>query len=102
MKTLIKNSFSVLAVAAVTFVTMSMSLVDGETGGRIKVYLQNKCSSDVKVKVASPGSSTHYTVEDGYKKPFSFMEGTKIYDSSGNIVHTVSSSSEGKVIVVCD
>lgn len=102
MKTLIKKSFGALAVAAVAMGTMSMSLVDGEAGGRIKVYLQNKCSSDVKVKVASPGSSTHYTVEDGYKKPFSFMEGTKIYDHKGNVVHTISSSSEGKVIVVCD
>lgn len=102
MKTLVKKSFGALAIAVLAFGTMSMSFVDEGIGGRIKVYLQNKCSSDVKVKVASPGSSTHYTVEDGYKKPYSFMEGTKIYDHNGDLVHTVSSSSEGKVIVVCD
>lgn len=102
MKNLIKNSFGALTFAAVAFGSMSISVIHGETGGRIKIYLQNKCSSDVKVKVASPGSSTSYTVEDGYKKPFTFMEGTKIYDHKGNVVHTVSSSSEGKVIVVCD
>ncbi len=78
-----------------------MSMADGESG-RIKVYLQNKCSSDVKVKVASPGSSTYYTVEDGSKKPMTFVEGTKIYDSEGNMVHEVTSSSEGTTVVVCD
>lgn len=102
MNKLIKMSLGVAGAAALAFGTMSLTSTDGETGGRIKVYLQNKCSSDVKVKVASPGSSTHYTVEDGYKKPFTFMEGTKIYDHNGKVVHEVSSSSEGKVIVVCD
>ena len=102
MKNILKMTLSVAGAAALVFGTMSLTSVDGESGGRIKVYLQNKCSSDVKVKVASPGSSTHYTVEDGYKKPFTFMEGTKIYDHNGKVVHEVSSSSEGKVIVVCD
>jgi hypothetical protein len=102
MLKLFKRSLGAAAVLALGLGTMSMSLVDGEAGGRIKVYLQNKCSSDAKFKVASPGSSTHYTVDDGSKKPMTFMEGTKIYDTDGNLVHTVSSSSEGKTVVVCD
>ncbi|MEZ4937945.1 MAG: hypothetical protein R2799_10185 [Crocinitomicaceae bacterium] len=102
MKNLVKKSFGSLAIVLVALGTMSMTMIDGVGSGRIKVYLQNKCSSDVKVKVESPGSSTHYTVEDGYKKPFSFMEGTKIYDHNGKLVHTISSSSEGKVVVVCE
>ena len=77
-----------------------MSMEDD--GGRIKVYLQNKCSSDAKFKVASPGSSTHYTVDDGYKKPFSFMEGTKVYDVDGRLVVEIDDSDEGKTFVICD
>ena len=99
MKKSIKALIGLGFVLGVCFTFMSMA--DGE-GGRIKVYLQNKCSSDVKIKVASPGSSTHYTVEDGAKKPMTFMEGTKIYDSNGNLAMEVSASNEGDVVVVCD
>ena len=74
---------------------------DGE-GGRIKVYIVNKCSSDVKFKVASPGSSTHYTAYDDSKTPMTFVEGTKIYDADGKMVHEITTSSEGKEVVVCD
>lgn len=80
---------------------MSMNTNDG-TGGRIKVYIVNKCSSDVKYKVHSPGSSTSYTAADGSKAPMTFMEGTKIYNSDGKVAHEVTSSSEGKEVIVCD
>ena len=99
MKKTIKTIVGLGFVLGLCFTFMSMA--DGD-GGRIKVYLQNKCSSDVDIKVASPGSSTHYTVADGSKKPMTFVEGTKIYDSNGDLAHEVSSSSENKVIVVCD
>lgn len=98
-----KKTFKALALF--TFLIGSSmtitSFVDSE-GGRIKVYIVNDCSSDVKYKVASPGSSTHYTAADGTKTPKTFMEGTKIYDSSGDLAHTVTSSSEGDEVVVCD
>ena len=83
------------------FALQSFTSNDGE-GGRIKVYIVNDCSSDVKYKVASPGSSTHYTAYDGSKSPKTFMEGTKIYNSDGEMVHEVTSSSEGKEVVVCE
>lgn len=85
------------AGTCLTFMNMSDS-----AGGRIKVYLQNKCSKDVSIRVESPGSATNYTVEDGTSKPDTFLEGTKIFDSDGKLVHTVSSSSEGTTIIVCD
>jgi len=100
-----KNTIKLLAVFSFFLVSglalMSMTTNDGE-GGRIKVYIVNKCSSDVDYKVASPGSSTHYTAADDTKVPKTFMEGTKIYNSDGKMVHEVSSSSEGKEVVVCD
>lgn len=71
-------------------------------GGRIKVYIVNKCSSDVKYRVESPGSATSYTAYDKSKSPQTFMEGTKIYNSDGKMVHEVTSSSEGKEVIVCD
>lgn len=99
MKKALKSLIGLGFILGVCFTFMSMA--DGE-GGRIKVYLENKCSSDVDIKVSAPGSSTKYTVADGSKKPMTFVEGTKIYDSNGNLAHEVTSSSENKVIVVCD
>lgn len=93
-----------LSVFLALFLITAASLQSfaGDDGGRIKVYIVNKCSSDVEFKVASPGSSTHYTAYDNSKKPMTFVEGTKIYNSDGKMVHEVSSSSEGDEVVVCD
>lgn len=100
MKKLIQL-FAVIAIfLCVSFLSMSFQSKDGD-GGRIKVYIVNKCSSDVKYKVASPGSSTHYTAYDGSKNPMTFVEGTKIYNSDGDMIHEVTASSEGKEVVVC-
>lgn len=101
MKKLINGvlAFSFFMVSGLALTSMTTN--DGE-GGRIKVYIVNDCSSDVKYKVASPGSSTSYTAADGSKSPKSFMEGTKIYNSDGDMVHEVKSSSEGEEVVVCD
>jgi hypothetical protein len=75
----------------------------GDNGGpRIKVYIVNECDTDAKYKVASPGSSTHYTADDNSKKPMTFQEGTKIYNTDGKVVMEVSSESEGKEVVVCE
>lgn len=98
----ILQTISILALlVSATFLTTSLQSVDGE-GGRIKVYIVNKCSSDVNYKVASPGSSTHYTAYDGSKNPMTFVEGTKIYNSDGKMIHEITTSSEGKEVVVCD
>ena len=94
---------ALLFTAGFAFMSMSNGNEEGEgEGGRIKVYIVNDCSSDVKYKVASPGSSTHYTAADGTKTPKTFVEGTKIYNSDGDMVMEVSSDSEGKSVVVCD
>lgn len=95
------KNISKLLVIPVLLVGSSM-LMSVKDGGRIKVYLENKCSTDAKFKVASPGSSTHYTVDDGYKKPFSFMEGTKVYDVDGRLVVEIDESDEGETFVICD
>ena len=90
--------FAFLATTSLSFMSFSSANDDG----RIKVYIVNKCSSDVNYRVESPGSATSYTAYDGSKTPNTFMEGTKIYNSDGKLVHTVSSSSEGKDVIVCD
>ena len=94
-----KNLTSFLIVGLVVAVSFAFL---AHPGGRVKVYLQNKCSSDAKIKVASPGSSTHYTVGDGEKKPFSFVEGTKVYDVDGKMVVEIKESNENDTFVICD
>ena len=101
-----KKTIKVIALVAVLFSAgfafMSMANADDGEGGRIKVYIVNECDSDAKYKVASPGSSTHYTADDNSKKPMTFQEGTKIYNTSGKIVMEVSADNEGDEVVVCD
>jgi hypothetical protein len=99
MKKAVKIISGIGFLMVVSFTIMSFT---NSGGGRIKVYLQNKCSSDVSIRIESPGSATNYTVEDGVSKPDTFLEGTKIFDSKGRVAHTVSTSSEGKTIIVCD
>lgn len=95
-----KNLSSIIILALI--LAISFSFLAKPDGGRVKVYLKNECSSDAKIKVASPGSSTHYTVADGEKKPFSFVEGTKVYNVDGKEVVEIKSSDEGKTYVICD
>lgn len=95
--TVLFSGSSLIAAAAFTIMSMAYS-----EGGRIKVYLENKCTKDVTIRIESPGSATTYTVEDGTSKPDTFLEGTKIFNSNGKLAHTVTTSSEGKTIIVCD
>ncbi|MDX2361259.1 MAG: hypothetical protein QNK23_10660 [Crocinitomicaceae bacterium] len=101
-----KKTFQALTLVAFLIATsmsfMSFTASEGDDGGRIKVYIVNKCSDDVDYRVESPGSATSYTAYDGTKSPKTFMEGTKIYNSDGKLVHTVTSSSEGDEVIVCD
>lgn len=87
------------AIVAGVFTIMSMAY---SGGGRIKVYLENKCTKDVSIRIEYPGGYMNYEVDDASTKPDTFIEGTKIFDSDGKLAHTVSSSSEGKTIIVCD
>ena len=102
--TIMRKTIQVMALFALLLTSSMafMSFNSSDDGGRIKVYIVNKCSSDVDYRVESPGSATSYTAYDGSKSPKTFMEGTKIYNSDGKLVHTVSSSSEGDEVVVCD
>lgn len=103
MKTLTLLFSTVVIALGTAFAPVVDVPADDTVQDRVKIYLHNKCSSDVKVYVKSPGSSTKYTVEDGYKKPYSFLEGTKVYDESGNkLIVEVTSASEGKTFVVCE
>lgn len=82
---------------------LSTSFTEDEgSSGRVKVYIVNNCSEDVEFRVESPGSATRYTAYDNSEKPMTFMEGTKIFNSGGDLVHEVSSSSSNEKIVVCD
>lgn len=98
----IMQSMMIVAFMIGAVTLFSSWTTDNGVDGRIKVYIVNKCSSDVDFRVESPGSATKYTAYDDSKKPMTFLEGTKIYNSSGDMVHEVTSSSEGKNVVVCE
>ena len=100
MKKILRSLFVVTLLSGGVTLMSSFSSNDGE-GGRIKVYIVNNCSEDIEFRVESPGSATSYTAYDNSSKPMTFMEGTKIYNSDKEMVHKVSSSSEGKKVVVC-
>ena len=71
--------------------------------GRIKIYLQNKCSSDYTVYVTASGGGTTYTIDDNTTKPFELLEGSKVMDKDQRELFVeVKSSCEGKTYVVCD
>lgn len=100
MKKFTKGIFVFAALALLTGFCFAFK---SGSGGSIKIYLKNKCSSDVEVYVTQSGGGTKYTVEDGAEKPFSFQEGQKIYDEDQRIlIHEVKSGDEGKTVVVCD
>ncbi|PWL27047.1 MAG: hypothetical protein DCO96_11955 [Fluviicola sp. XM-24bin1] len=102
MKKLMRSLFAVAFLLGGLTLTSSFTSTDNDgESGRIKLYIVNKCSQDVDFRVESPGSATKYTAYDNSKKPMTFMEGTKIYNSDGEMVHKVTPSSEGDEVLVC-
>jgi len=101
MKNLTKGIFvfSVLFIAA----AFAFGFRSAGHAGSVKVYLKNKCSSDVEVYITQSGGGSKYTVEDGTEKPFSLEAGQKIYDEDQkNLIHEVTSGDDGKTVVVCE
>lgn len=91
--------FAVLALIA----AFSFGFRASDKTQSVKVYLKNKCSSDVEVYITQSGGGSKYTVEDGTEKPFSLDPGQKIYDEDQrNLIHEVTSDDEGKTVVVCE
>jgi hypothetical protein len=67
-----------------------------------KIYVQNKCTSDFKIYVTQSGGGSTYTVDHGSTKIMSLDPGQKIYDGNqSKLFYEVTSSSEGKTVVVC-
>ncbi len=103
MKKIMKSLFVTAFLIGGVSLMSSFAPNEGEgEGGRIKVYIVNDCSEDVEFRVESPGSATSYTAYDNSSKPMTFMEGTKIYNSDKELVHKISTSSEGTKVVVCE
>jgi hypothetical protein len=101
MKNLTKGIFvfTILILAA----AFSFGFRSGAHTGSVKVYLKNKCSSDVEVYITQSGGGSKYTVEDGTEKPFSLDPGQKIYDEDQrNLIHEVTSSDDGATVIVCE
>jgi hypothetical protein len=106
----LKNLFIIALVAGFAAVA-STSFANTDTkpetvefsnpSGLVKIYLENKCGSSVKVKAERPGTSGTYTINGNTKKPLSFAEGTKIVVDGTTIVE-VTADCAGKTYTVCD
>ncbi len=94
---------SVFLFAAVTSVGIFSSFNKASSDGpQIKVYIQNKCSTDFKIYVTQSGGGGTYTIDHNSTKTMTIEAGQKIYDGNKNtLFHEVTTSSEGKTIVVC-
>ena len=69
----------------------------------IKVYVENKCSKDVRIYVTQSGGGATYTVDHNSTKIMSLEAGQKIYDENQrNLIAEITSSSEGKTVVICN
>lgn len=69
----------------------------------VKVYLQNKCSKDVRVFISQTGGGATYTIDHNSTKTMDITGGEKIYtDSDRKLIAEITSSSEGKTIVICE
>src|SRR5687767_11586455 len=94
--------FIVAAITTVTFSSFKKSPRLDENPQR-KVYVQNKCSTDFKIYVTQSGGGGTYTIDHNSTKTMTIEEGQKIYDGNKNkMFHEVTTSSEGKTIVVCE
>jgi hypothetical protein len=102
MKKIIGTSVLFIAAVVTTLVFSSFNRLD-EDSTQVKVYVQNKCSTDFKIYVTQSGGGGTYTIDHNSTKTMTIEAGQKIYDGNKNkLFHEVTTSSEGKTIVVCE
>ncbi len=94
---------SVFLFAAVTTVGIFSSFNQASSDdGSVKVYLENKCSSDIRVYITQTGGGATHTINHNSTKTMEISAGEKIYtDGDRKLIAEVTTSSEGKTIVIC-
>ena len=66
----------------------------------VSVTTQNKCDNPVAIKIERKGSTLNTTLSQRTSSSHNLDAGDKI-KVGNNVVHTVSSSSNGQTVVVC-
>jgi hypothetical protein len=103
MKRIIQLSVFLIAATTTVGIFSSFNSTSSADGPQIKVYIQNKCSTDFKIYVTQSGGGGTYTIDHNSTKTMTIEQGQKIYDGPKNkLIHEVTASSEGKTIVVCE
>jgi hypothetical protein len=70
---------------------------------QVHLNIQNNCNTDVKIYVTQSGGGTTYTIDHNHTRPMTIEAGQKIYDGNQKyVMHEVSTSSEGKTVVICN
>ncbi len=85
----------------VTISAIIMSFTTPPVGSYFDVYLVNKCSSEIDVKVRASGSSSTFDLDAGEKTKVSVKDGYEIY-VDGDKVHEIEEDDKGDDIVICD
>lgn len=103
MKKIIQVSAFIFAAVLTVGSFSSFSTPNSNDDAYVKVYLQNKCSKDVRIYITQTGGGATYTIDHNSTKTMEISGGEKIYtDSDRKLIAEVTTSTEGKTIVICE
>jgi hypothetical protein len=96
------SALTIVAIATI-FTFSSFKNSSSFDDGSVKVYLQNKCSKDVRIFITQTGGGGTYTIDHNSTKTMEINAGEKVYtDSDRKLISEITASSEGKTIVICE
>ena len=85
--------------AVIFALAYSASLV--HAAGSATVNVQNKCDKPQAYRIESKGSALDTSLSPRSSKSTKLNHGDKV-KVSGNVIHTVAASSDGKTVLVCN
>lgn len=88
-------------LSSAILIAFTISLMSFNKGGYFNIYVENKCSKDVKLNTRADGSSSETTIAAGKKEQRSVKEGYEL-KVDGKLIKKIEASDEGDVIVICD
>ena len=88
-------------LSAAVLLSATVALMSFSKGGYFNIYVENKCSKDVKLYTRADGSSSETTIYAGKKEQRSVKEGYEL-KVDGKLIKKIEASDEGRVIVICN
>ena len=88
-------------LSAAVLMSATVALMSFTKGGYFDIYVENKCSSDVKLYTRADGSSSTTTIYAGKKERRSVKEGYEL-KVDGKLIKKIEADDKGETIVICD